>query len=228
MIRILLIEDLAVVRESLAMALSACADMEALCCSSVEEAIGLLNGSPEEFDIVLLKQTAGGRKPDELLSVAHRKGLERRVLIITPGLGDLEQRRLAGLGIAGIFAKQRPLADLIRAVRDVAGGETWFDRQPSNEDTPNGTLSPQEKRVAESVLEGLANKEISVRMGVSESCVKALLQRAFLKLRVHTRSQLVRVFIEKSLGTQPESTELMQLASCMGRLSTHDAVTGDP
>jgi DNA-binding NarL/FixJ family response regulator len=145
-------------------------------------------------------------------------------LVITPWLSDFEQRRLAGLGVTGIFVKQRFLADLIDAIREVASGQTWFDRQSSSEDTPNGTLSRQERTAAESVLEGLANKEIAGQMGVSESCVKALLQRAFLKLGVHNRSQLVRVLVEKSIGVQPGSDGL---SGSMGRLGTREAVQRD-
>lgn len=227
MIRILLIEDLAVVRESLAMALATARDLELRCCSSIEEGIDLLNGSSGRFDVVLLKQSAGGQKADELLSITNRNGLKDRVLILTPWLSDLEQRRLASLGVAGIFAKQRSLVDLIGAVRHVAGGQTWFDNQPSNEDTPDGTLSRQERRSAGLVLEGLANKEIGIRMGVSESCIKAHLQRAFLKLGVHTRGQLVRVLMEKSIGAQPRSDDLMQLARSMGPAGTREAAHSD-
>jgi DNA-binding NarL/FixJ family response regulator len=60
LIRILLIEDLAVVRESLAMALATGTDMEPWCCPSIEEGIDLLKGSSCRFDLVLLKQSAGG------------------------------------------------------------------------------------------------------------------------------------------------------------------------
>ena len=229
MIRILLIEDLTVVRESLAMALANAADMELRCCSSLEEGIDLLNGLCEPFDIVLVKQSAGGRRADELLSVANRSRPKNRVLIITPGLNDLEQRRLASLGVAGIFAKQRSLAELIDAIHEVGAGQTWFAMQPVNEVTSNGKLSRQESRAGELVLEGLANKEIATRMGVSESCVKALLQRVFLKLGVHTRGQLVRVLMEESIGAQPQSAGLMHLAGsmvpttpCPACLSRHD------
>lgn len=202
MIRILLIEDLAVVRESLAMALATVADLELRCCSSLEEGIDLLNGCCQEFDIVLLKQSDGGRRADDLLSVAIRSRPKKRVLIITPGLSDLEQRRLAGLGVAGIFAQQRSLAELIGAIREVGAGRKWFGTQSANDVTSHGTLSRQESRAAELVLEGLTNKEIAARMGVSESCIKALLLRVFLKMGVHTRGQLVRVLMEKSMGAQ--------------------------
>jgi DNA-binding NarL/FixJ family response regulator len=205
MIRILLIEDLGVVRESLAMALSAVEDMELQCCSSLEEGIDLLNGSCQGCDIVLLKQSAGGRSPDDLISVAIRSRPTKRVLIITPGLSDLEQRRLAGLGVAGIFAKQRSLGALIAAIREVGAGRTWFGTQLTNEVAFKGTLSSQESRSGELVLEGLTNKEIAARMGVSESRIKGLLQRVFLKAGVHSRGQLVRILMEKSMGAELQS-----------------------
>lgn len=46
-------------------------------------------------------------------------------------------------------------------------------------------------------FEGLANKEIAVRIGVSESSVKATLQQLFSKTGVRTRSQLVRIVFEQ-------------------------------
>ncbi len=223
MIRILLIDELAVVRESLAMALATASDMELWCSSTIEEGSDLLNGSPDRFDVVLVKQSAGGQKVDELLSITNQNGLKGRVLIITPGLSELEQTRLARLGVAGIFAKQRPLVELIDAIRGVAREQPWFDRQAPNEDPLKRALSRQEQTAAELVLEGLANKEIAVRMAVSESCVKALLQRAFLKLGVRTRGQLVRVLMERSLGAQMEKLPGAQLPSDLIRLALDGA-----
>lgn len=231
MIRLLLINDLTVARESLALALTmTTTDIEVRCCSSIEAGIDLLNGSPGRFDIVLLTQAAEGPRADELLYITNRKGFENRVLILTSWLSDFEQRRLASNGVAGIFAAQRSLVELIDAIRDVARGQNCLDKQLSNAEGRNGTLSRQERRAAELVLEGLANKEIGARMGVSESCIKALLQRVFLKLGVHTRGQLVRVLMEKLIGSQPRFDGLIQPARSMGRLDTQVAVpeTFDP
>jgi DNA-binding NarL/FixJ family response regulator len=228
MMRILLIEDLVVVRESLAMALAKVAGMELQCCSSPEDGIDLLNGSCQRCGIVLLKLSAGGPRADELISVAIRSRPAKRVLIITPGLSDLEQRRLAGLGVAGIFAKQGSLADLIFAIREVGAGRTWFGMQSTNEVASKGTLSSQESRAGQLVLEGLTNKGIATRMGVSESCIKALLQRVFLKMGVHTRGQLVRILMEKSMGAALQSSKYEasygRIPSSSGTICTTDLV----
>jgi hypothetical protein len=47
------------------------------------------------------------------------------------------------------------------------------------------------------VLDGLTNKEIALNLNVSESSVKAVIQELFQKAGVRTRSQLVRIAIEK-------------------------------
>jgi two-component system nitrate/nitrite response regulator NarL len=47
------------------------------------------------------------------------------------------------------------------------------------------------------VVQGLANKEIASRKSISESGVKNTLQQLFAKTEVRTRSQLVRVALER-------------------------------
>ena len=51
------------------------------------------------------------------------------------------------------------------------------------------------------IFEGLTNKEIAAQLGVSDGAVKATLQQLFQKTGVRTRSQLVRIALESSLGT---------------------------
>jgi DNA-binding NarL/FixJ family response regulator len=60
-------------------------------------------------------------------------------------------------------------------------------------------LTPREQKVLRSVFEGLTNKEMAYQIGVSQSSVKATLQQLFEKMGVRTRSQLVRIAIERSI-----------------------------
>ena len=68
---------------------------------------------------------------------------------------------------------------------------------------PHGPLTRREQQVLGDVVDGLTNKEIAARVGVSEAAVKATLQQLFRKTHVRTRAQLVRIAIEDSLGVQP-------------------------
>jgi DNA-binding NarL/FixJ family response regulator len=58
-------------------------------------------------------------------------------------------------------------------------------------------FTERERQVLSGVFEGLVNKEIADRIGVSESSVKATLQQLFSKTGVRTRSQLVRITLEQ-------------------------------
>jgi DNA-binding NarL/FixJ family response regulator len=58
-------------------------------------------------------------------------------------------------------------------------------------------LTQREQAVLKGVFEGLTNKEIGARLVISESSVKAVLQQLFEKTGVRTRSQLVRIALEK-------------------------------
>jgi DNA-binding CsgD family transcriptional regulator len=57
-------------------------------------------------------------------------------------------------------------------------------------------LNLKERDVLRAVFEGLTNKEIGKKLGISEAYVKALLQQLFNKTGVRSRSQLVRVALE--------------------------------
>jgi two-component system nitrate/nitrite response regulator NarL len=90
----------------------------------------------------------------------------------------------------------------------VVAGEVWLDSNAvralvagaqgrSGDPQPSGDLSARERLVLRSVFEGLTNKEIAGKMQISESSVKAVLQQLFDKTGVRTRSQLVRIALEK-------------------------------
>lgn len=59
------------------------------------------------------------------------------------------------------------------------------------------TLNNREIEALRLVVQGLSNKEIAARMNISESAVKNALQQLFAKTAVRTRSQLVRVALER-------------------------------
>ena len=59
------------------------------------------------------------------------------------------------------------------------------------------SLNARELEVLRSLVQGLANKEIASRMGISDSAVKNTIQQLFGKTAVRTRGQLVRVALER-------------------------------
>ena len=80
--------------------------------------------------------------------------------------------------------------------------ETAVASSPSSADRQErGTLNQREMDVVRLLVQGFANKEIAVRMEVSESTVKNTLQQLFAKTSVRTRAQLVRVALEQYRDT---------------------------
>ena len=205
-IRLLLVDDHALFREGLARLLASEPDFElAVPCSSGEEALRVLEN--REIDLILLDYDLGAETGSRFLVLAAQRGLKGRVLVVTAGLGDSEVAEMLRLGVTGIFLKHNPPSLLAKAIRKVMAGEIWLDQrylkillQESRASDLQGRgrrLSEREREVLRSVFQGLANKEIAVRLQVSESSVKATLQQLFFKTGVRTRSQLVRVALEQ-------------------------------
>jgi two-component system nitrate/nitrite response regulator NarL len=204
-INILLLDDHALFRESVARLLTSEPGFEvAAHCNSVEEALGVLLKT--HVDVVLLDFDLGQRDGGEFMRLARQQGFIGKVLVVTAGVEKEQAAELVRNGISGIFMKHDSAALLIEGIRDVLAGKVWFDREllqdalgraPARQESKAGRFTERERQVLSCVFEGLVNKEIAERIGVSESSVKATLQQLFSKTGVRTRSQLVRIALEQ-------------------------------
>jgi len=110
-------------------------------------------------------------------------------------------------GISGVFLKRDSATSLVHSIRDVMAGKVSFEQElfqnavaapaPNHPSSPTERFTRRERQVLSYVFEGFGNKEIAGQLGVSESSVKATLQQLFAKTGVRTRSQLVRVALER-------------------------------
>ncbi|MGO4885037.1 MAG: response regulator transcription factor [Bryobacteraceae bacterium] len=206
-IRILVIDDHTLFRESVARLLAAEPGFEiAGHCASVSDALRLIGTTP--VDVVLLDYDLGDGKGTEFLAKAEGAGFMGRVLVVTAGVSEMEAAQMIRQGIAGILRKHCSPAALAQSIRDVSGGKDYFEpgylqsvmagiaAPAAAPDFQRKKLTDRERQVLQHVFEGLANKEIADRLQVSESSVKATLQQLFSKTGVRTRSQLVRTALE--------------------------------
>jgi two-component system nitrate/nitrite response regulator NarL len=204
-IEILLVDDHALFRESAARLLASEPGFHvAAHCDSVEAALSTLQKT--HIDIVLLDFDLGRCDGGEFMCLARQQGFVGKVLVVTAGVDKREAADLIRNGISGIFMKRDSAALLIEGIRDVLAGKVWFDRQLLQEaiggveprqESKAERFTERERQVLSYVFEGLANKEIAERIGVTESSVKASLQQLFSKTGVRTRSQLVRIALEQ-------------------------------
>lgn len=205
--RLLLLDDHALFRDSLSRLLESEPDFEIVAsCGAISEAMDTLAMNPA--DVVLLDFDLGTDQGNSFLAEARRAGFTGKVLIVTAGMSESDASLALQRGASGIFLKHNSPITLAQAIRLVMSGGTWLEsklvqnlasRAGRREDAgARKSLTARERQVLEGIFEGLTNKEIAGRIGVSESAIKATLQQLFEKLNVRTRSQLVRVALEGS------------------------------
>jgi DNA-binding NarL/FixJ family response regulator len=213
-IRLLLVDDHVLFRESLSRLLAAEPDFEVVAdCGTVGEAVDVLQRNT--VDVVLLDFDLGQEYGSRVIEAAQRAGLTTRILLVTAGMAAAESATVLRLGASGIFLKQGPPGALAKAIRRVSDGAMWVDDEiihdmaahvePHASARERPHVTDRERQVLQGIFEGLANKEIGTRLGVSESAVKAILQQLFRKTGVRTRAQLVRVALEGSFATSSKS-----------------------
>jgi DNA-binding NarL/FixJ family response regulator len=214
-VQLLLVDDHTLFRESLRRLLeSEPGVMISGDFATTEDALEALRGGLT-FDAALIDYELGeqgGVQSDGLDLVRQIRLLrpDARILMVTAGMGTGELVRAVTELNAGIFLKTEPTVELMLAIQRTAQGERWISSRASlalmtSQDLSAGPergregLSGRESRVLRGVLEGLSNKEIGAQMEMTESAVKAVLQKLFERTGVRSRSQLVRYAIEAQM-----------------------------
>ena len=194
MIRVLLVEDHAVVRAGLERLLGAAGDLEVVdCAADGDEALALVQ--THEPDVVLMDLSMprlDGAAATRQINAAHP---DVRVVILT-SFSDRE-RILDALdaGAVGYLLKDAEPDEIVRGVRAAARGESPLAPKAAHEvlrareRRATVGLSAREREVLALVADGLPNKLIARRLGISEKTVKAHLTRIFQQLGVTDRTQ---------------------------------------
>lgn len=205
-IRVLIVDDHTLFRESLSRLLEADTECKIVgACASIEEAVKIV--AREQIDLILLDYDLGEKPGTLFLDESRRCGFTGPVLMVTGGMADAVALRALDNGASGIFLKSSPLAELTQAIGRVMKGETWIDpgivktliasAHRRSGEASQESLSARERTVLRCVFEGLSNKEIGQKLDISEGSVKAVLQQLFARTGVRTRSQLVRIAVER-------------------------------
>jgi len=195
MIRVLVVDDHAIVRQGLERLFSTADDIDLVgMAADGEQALSLVREhSP---DVVLMDLSMpvmdGIAATREIALIAP----ETKVVVLT-SFGE-ESRILDALnaGALGYLLKHTDPDDLIDAVRAAARGDAPLDPRAGRvlieqrRHSPRaGDLTPRELEVLRLVGSGMANKQIARRLGISERTVKAHLTSVFQSLGVTDRVQ---------------------------------------
>jgi two-component system response regulator NreC len=136
-----------------------------------------------------------------------------RVLMLTMHADDVYVRQALKAGARGYLLKDSEDLDLIKAVKAVGAGGSFFspavsrvvlsgylgDRPVGDADDPLGRLTDREREVLQLIAEGKTNKEIAVALSLSVNTVETHRKHLMEKLDLHNTAELVRFAIRERL-----------------------------
>ncbi|HRY06117.1 MAG TPA: response regulator transcription factor [Hyphomicrobiaceae bacterium] len=199
--RIVIVDDHPLFRGALNQALSASLESsEIVEAGSLDELIEkLVSGS--EFDLILLDLTMPGVQGISGLVFLRGQHPEIPVVIVSANDDPVTIRRCMDCGASGFVPKSQPVDQIRTAVRSVLDGNIWSPPEvdlshAGDEETGDliarlSSLTPQQVRVLMMLGEGLLNKQIAYKLGVSEATIKAHVSAILQKLGVDSRTQAV-------------------------------------
>jgi DNA-binding NarL/FixJ family response regulator len=216
-IRVVLVDDQALVRTGFRMILAEADDIEVVGEAGDGDEAAQVAGAVQP-DVVLMDirmPGADGIAATRRIRAAAGDAAAPRVLILTTF--DLDEYVFAGLraGASGFLLKDALAADLLSAVRVVASGEAVvaptvtrrlierFVGEAPAQARPSmdvfDILTEREREVLTLIARGLANAEIAGRLYLSEGTVKTHVSRVLAKLGLRDRIQAVILAYEAGL-----------------------------
>ncbi len=205
-IRILLVDDHAVVRSGLGKFLLVNKDLE-LVGEAGDGAEALQLVALHRPDVVLMDLMMPGMDGITATREIHRKYPHIKVIALT---SFSEQNMVEGAlqaGAAGYLQKNVTAAELANAIRSAHAGRMTLSPEAAQAladsftqpHLPGSELTERERDVLKCLVDGLNNNEIAARLVVSLGTVKFHVSNIFQKLGVDSRVEAVKLAIERKL-----------------------------
>ncbi len=209
-IRILLVDDHALVREGMRRLIEMESDVIVVAeASSGEEAIEIARKL--QPDIAVMDIAMPGMGGIEATRAMKKDCAETAVLILSAYDDEPYLLALLDAGAAGFLLKNVHGDELLQAIRAVARGELVLQpslaekmmrrlsAQPDMAPHPANLLSEREFAVLRLAARGLLNKEIAARMGLSIRTVHSHLANIFMKMHVGSRTEAVLLALRQGM-----------------------------
>jgi DNA-binding NarL/FixJ family response regulator len=197
MIRVLIADDHGVVRDGLAGVISAQPDLEVV--GTVENGAEAVESCrTSQADVVLMDLEMPVLDGIEATRIIRAERPGTAVLVLTSFSDARRITAALDAGAAGYLLKDTSADDVVRGIRAAAEGGAPLDPQAARllleaRDAPDPLegISPREREVFALLLDGLPNKLIAQRLGISEKTVKTHLTNIFRQIDVTDRLQAV-------------------------------------
>ena len=206
-IRVVIVDDHVVVRTGLRMLIESRPGITVVGeASNGSEALAVV--ARTQPNIIVLDLDLGGESGLDYFPGLRTAASTARVLVLT-GVRDPElHRRAVRLGSMGLVRKEEAAEVLLQAIKKVHAGEVWLEpamiasvlgemtgtrasQLLDPEAAKIASLTEREREVVTLMGQGLRNKQIAERLGISETTVRHHLTSIFAKLGVTDRLELV-------------------------------------
>lgn len=214
-IRVMVVDDHAVVRTGIQAYLAAQPDLQVVAeAGDGQAALDLLEnllattGLP---DVVLMDVVMPGM--DGVTAAEHIRERHPGVqTVILTSFGELTRvRRAIQVGVAGYLLKDAAPSEIVAAVRAAAKGEMHLDGQVTRRlaqqlvapTDPLATLSARERDILVLVAAGRSNRQIATELTISERTARTHVSNILAKLQLSSRTQAALLAIQQGLVTLP-------------------------
>ncbi|ASF47618.1 response regulator [Methylovulum psychrotolerans] len=200
MIKILMADDHAIVREGLKQILADVPDMEiAGEAASGDDVLAMLRA--DNWDILLLDIAMPGKNVLELIKLAKQKNPQQPILILSMYPEDQYAIRMLKSGADGYLTKESAPDQLVAAIRKVAKGGKYIsatmtdklieELNPDQNKLPHTKLSDREYQVFLAVAKGRRTSEIAQEMTLSVKTISTFRTRLMAKMHLHSTADII-------------------------------------
>ena len=200
-IRILAVDDHALLREGIAGLVAGQSDMSLVAqASNGREAIHQFR--THRPDITLMDLQMPEMNGVDAMIAIRGEFPEARIIVLTTYTGDMQVLRALKAGARAYLLKNLLHKELLETIRAVHAGKKTVSPEVSfqlAEHATDDALTPAEVRVLRLIAEGNANKEIAAQLSVSEETVKGQVRNILSKLGANDRTHAAMIGLKRGI-----------------------------
>ncbi|MHC5746361.1 MAG: response regulator [Nostoc sp.] len=200
-IRVLIVDDHAVVRKGLATIINRDPEMTVIAqAEDGQQAIALFREYQPDVTLMDLRMPKMGGVEAIMAICAEFK--QARIALLTTYDGDEDIYRGLQAGAQGYLLKDSKLGELLNAIRAIHNGQKYIPPEVGAkllQRMSNPELSERELEVLRLMAQGRGNQEIGTALSIGESTVKSHVNRILSKLGVSDRTQAVITAVKRGI-----------------------------
>jgi DNA-binding NarL/FixJ family response regulator len=201
LIRILTVDDHALLREGIAALVNTEPDMKLVAeASNGEEAIEKFRS--HRPDVTLMDLQMPGLNGIEAINRIQSEFPNARIIVLTTYTGDIQVLRALKAGARGYILKGHVHRELLDAIRAVHAGKKRIPPEIAVEladHAADDELSPREIDVLRLIAAGNANKQIADQLSIGEATVKGHVTNILSKLAANDRTHAVTIGLKRGI-----------------------------